>query len=70
MKFITQFLYPKILRFFINWMVYYGAPAQFSLDVKNYINRKFSNKLIGRAKPDEFPSGSPDFTPMDFILWD
>lgn len=51
------------------WLQLDGAPPHFSRHVRNYLDRKFPNKWIGRGGPYEFPPRSPDLTSMDFFLW-
>ena len=46
-----------------------GAPAHYSLDVRNWLNKKFGDRWIGRRGPIEWPARSPDLTPPDFFLW-
>lgn len=51
------------------WLQLDGAPPHFRLNVRNYLNRKFPNKWIGRGAPNEWPPRSPDLSSMDFFLW-
>ena len=51
------------------WFQHDGAPAHFSLDVREYLNNVFSNRRIGRGGPVQWPPRSPDLTPMDFFIW-
>ncbi len=46
-----------------------GAPAHFSLVVRDWLNKKFPNRWISRAGPIRWPPKSPDLTPMDFFFW-
>lgn len=46
-----------------------GAPAHFSVAVRNYLNEIFPNRWIGRNGPIRWPPRSPDLTPLDFFLW-
>lgn len=39
------------------------------MDVRNYLNRKFPNKWIGRGGPHDFPARTSDLTPMVYFLW-
>lgn len=36
-----------------------SAPAHFSIDVRNFLNRKFLKKWIGKQGPDAFLEQSP-----------
>lgn len=51
------------------WLQLDGAPAHFKRSVRNYLNRKFPNRWIGRDGPCNWPPRSPDLTCMDFFLW-
>lgn len=46
-----------------------GAPAHYSLAVRQYLDDVFPGKWIGRRGAVEFPPRSPDLTPMDFCVW-
>jgi hypothetical protein len=37
--------------------------------VREYLNRKYPNRWIGRNGPIRWPPRSPDLTPLDFYLW-
>ena len=47
----------------------FRAPAHFALDVREYLNKVFTNRWIGRDGPLQWQPGSPDLTPMDFFIW-
>jgi len=52
--------------------VYYqhdGAPPHFSQVVRQYLNHKFPNRLIGRGGAQNWPPQSPDLNPLDYYLW-
>lgn len=51
------------------WLQLDGAPAHFSHDVRNYLNRKFTNRWIGRGGSYNWPARSPGLTKMDFFKW-
>ena len=40
------------------------------LDVRAYLDAVFPDTWIGRRGPTEYPSRSPDLTPMDFFCGD
>lgn len=46
-----------------------GAPAHYSLMVRDYLNNTFGRRWIGRGGPLPWPARSPDLTPCDFWLW-
>ncbi|EZA50509.1 hypothetical protein X777_10702 [Ooceraea biroi] len=54
------------------WFMHDGAPPHFSLAVRQFLNRKFANRWIGRGtqRPNHlWPARSPDLNPVDFFLW-
>lgn len=51
------------------WIQHDGAPAHYTLDVRQYLNQKFPNRWIGRGGPVAWPARSPDLNPLDFFLW-
>ena len=51
------------------WLQHDGAPAHFSLAVRDYLNEQFGDRWIGREGPVTWPPRSPDLTPLDFFLW-
>lgn len=46
-----------------------GAPPHYALAVREYLNRTYPDRWIGRRGPIEWPARSPDLTPLDFFLW-
>lgn len=46
-----------------------GAPAHFALRVRQYLDRKYGEKWIGRGGPIAWPPRSPDLNPLDFFFW-
>ena len=46
-----------------------GAPPHFSRVARQFLNRHFANKWIGRGGPIAWPARSPDLNPLDFHLW-
>jgi hypothetical protein len=51
-----------------------GAPPQWNLNVRRYLNDELPHRWIGRVGEDDialfpWPSRSPDLTPCDFFLW-
>lgn len=53
------------------WFMHDGAPAHFSLIVRNWLSQPFNYGLhwIGRDGPVAWPARSPDLNPLDFFLW-
>ena len=47
-----------------------GAPPHWGLRVRQFLNKTFSDRWIGRDGPISWPLRSPDITPLDFFLWD
>jgi Helix-turn-helix domain (DUF4817) len=46
-----------------------GAPAHYAIDVRQWLNKNFTARWIGRRGPIDWPARSPDLTPADFFLW-
>lgn len=46
-----------------------GAPAHYSVGVRDYLDGEFVTGVIGRRGAIEWPPRSPDLTPLDFFLW-
>jgi hypothetical protein len=46
-----------------------GAPAHYASDVREWLDKNFPGRWIGRRGPIEWPARSPDLTPADFFLW-
>jgi hypothetical protein len=46
-----------------------GAPLHFSQVIKQYLNHKFSNRLIGHGGAQNWPPWSPDLNPLDYHVW-
>jgi hypothetical protein len=46
-----------------------GAPPHWSLAVRQWLDKHFPTKWIGRNGPIAWPPRSPDITPMDFSLF-
>jgi Transposase. len=53
------------------WYLHDGAPAHFSVHVREYLHMRFPNRWIGRGynAPIAWPPRSPDLNPVDFYLW-
>ena len=47
-----------------------GAPPHFHVNVRNFLDRTFNQRWIGRRGcATNVPPRSPDLTPLDFYLW-
>ncbi|XP_050307733.1 uncharacterized protein LOC126744391 isoform X2 [Anthonomus grandis grandis] len=46
-----------------------GAPPHYTLFVREYLDRTFPGRWIGRRGAIEWPPRSPDLSPLDFFLW-
>jgi hypothetical protein len=46
-----------------------GAPPHFALGVRDWLDRRFPGRWLGRCGPHEWPARSPDLTPCDLFLW-
>jgi hypothetical protein len=46
-----------------------GSPPHFSIDVRQYLDKHFPNRWIGRGGSIRWAPRSPDLTPLDFFLW-
>lgn len=52
------------------WFQHDGAPPHFGLQVRNWLNRAYPNRWIGRgSEAIAWPPRSPDLTPLDFFFW-
>jgi hypothetical protein len=46
-----------------------GAPPDYKLNVREWLDETFGGRWIGRRGLIEWPPRSPDMTPLDFWLW-
>lgn len=51
------------------WFQHDGCPAHYAINVRQYLDRTYPNRWIGRSGPVPWPARSPDMTPLDFYLW-
>lgn len=51
------------------WFMHDGAPAHFSLTVREHLNATFGQQWIGRGGPQLWPPRSPDLNPLDYFFW-
>jgi hypothetical protein len=46
-----------------------GAPPHWSLQVREFLNRNFPGRWIGRDGPIHWAARSPELSPLDFFAW-
>lgn len=51
------------------WFHQDGAPPHYAVIVRQYLTNTFPNRWIGRRGEIEWPSRSPDLSPLDYFLW-
>lgn len=51
------------------WLMHDGAPAHFSLLVRQHLDMVYPNRWLGRGGPQPWPPRSPDLNPLDFCIW-
>lgn len=51
------------------WFMHDGAPAHFSKVSREYLDRRFAGRWLGRSGPINWPARSPDLNPLDFFFW-
>jgi hypothetical protein len=51
------------------WYMHEGAPAHFSLAVRDVLNNTSHDQRIDRGGPTAWPPRSPDLNPLDFYPW-
>ena len=44
-------------------------PPHFSLKVRDYLDKEFPGRWIGRGGPLAWPPRSPDLSPLDLFFW-
>jgi hypothetical protein len=54
---------------FPTWFQQDGAPAHYSIQVREFLDQQFPGHWIGCRGPVEWLARSPDLTPLDFYLW-
>ncbi|GBN98902.1 hypothetical protein AVEN_119552-1 [Araneus ventricosus] len=52
------------------WFMHNGAPAQFSITVRHFLNATYPARWIGRCGPVAWPPHSPDLNTLDFFFWE
>lgn len=51
------------------WYMHDGAPAHFSVIVREHLHAVYPNRWIGRGGPQQWLARSPDLNSLDFFLW-
>ena len=51
------------------WFMHDGAPAHFSLSVRDALAGIYHDRWIGRGGPVPWPARSSYLNPLDFYLW-
>jgi len=46
-----------------------GAPCHYAMIVRDYLDRPFPGRWIGRGGTQTWAARSPDLTPLDFFAW-
>lgn len=72
LELLQDHIIPSIRNFFPNGDIYFqqdGAPPHYTRAVRELLNNTFPGRWIGRRGGIEWPSRSPDLSPLDFFLW-
>ena len=65
------FLFPKLQNYPENMIFQQnGASLHYSLEVREYLNRKILKQSMARGGPISWHARSPDLTPCNYFLWD
>ena len=66
---IDQFLEPQLLTVGIDTVVFQqdGAPCNYAVIVRDYLDRHFPGRWIGRGGKQSWAARSPDLTTLDFF---
>ena len=69
-RMLRYFLFPK-LRGYPGGIIFQqdGVPSHYSLEVRQYLDRKLPGRWMSRGGPIDWPARSPDFMPCDYFLW-
>lgn len=51
------------------WFQHCGTSPHFTFNIREYLNKTYGDKWIGRGGPVAWPPRSPNLTPLDFFLW-
>ncbi len=72
LEMLSDFLLPRLQErddFNQLWFQQDGAPAHFSIIVRDFLDQVFPQRWIGRMGAVSWPARSPDLSPLDFFLW-
>ena len=72
LKMLNDYFHPILVRKRIVRSVIFqqdGAPPHYEVSVRDWLNKKFPGKWIGRRGSIEWAPRSPDLTQCDFFLW-
>jgi hypothetical protein len=53
----------------IIWLQQDGAPPYYAINVRHYLDQVLSGRLIGRRGSMEWPTRSPDLTPLNRLFY-
>ena len=69
-KLLRYYAFPKLRDYPDNTIFQQdGAPPHYAVPVRQYLDKKYPNKWMGRGGPILWPPRSPDLTPCDYFLW-
>lgn len=51
------------------WFMHGGAPPDFLLAVREFVNSVFAERWIGQSGPTAWRARSPDLNPLHLYLW-
>ncbi|EFN89314.1 hypothetical protein EAI_05291, partial [Harpegnathos saltator] len=51
------------------WFQQNGVPPHYAIRSREFLNRSFPSRWIGRRGAIEWSARSPDLSPLDFFLW-
>jgi len=71
LQMLEDYLWPKVSGWEnVDELVFMhdGAPPQFALSVRAWLDQKIPGRWLGRRGTHEWPARSPDLTPCDFFL--
>ena len=70
LEMLQHFLIPRLVHYDDDIMFQQdGAPPHFASVFRDFLDKKFPGRWIGRRGPIKWPARLPDLTPADFFLW-
>jgi len=69
---LQQFLEPQLLTdAILDTEVFqqHGAPCHYAITVRDYLDRRFTGRWIGRGGTQPWAARSPGLTPLDCFAW-